>query len=483
MTIRLLCAHAGYPANAIVALGTGTEAGLVAAKMATTELAGGISYVPAPTVAPVAAAVALDVSGRAKRFSMGSIKGAAKWFGSNIAGVTFGGLVAAASGYRATWGLTCVAEAPFYAVQLVYVNLTNNAITGLRAIAGVTETVATNVQANFCKPVINGATHGVMAPAGSVNGFFPLTWGGAATATVPASVTSSQIAISDILALNSVPRVDVPGGLHAAVFRIDHDPATGGKFSFVAASTAMRAATPENRGRVIQTFNYGADALTNPGLNLAWSSESHLIFPIFHYAVPSLTVVVASDSTGQNDQLVPSIFTSWGFRGCADASIPTRPVNYVNLGCSSKGAAEYWTRTQELVAAGIIPDVLVINPASVNDGYVIANLARIFADHRSRAMEIIRFARANGIANVCFIPLLPYNDLNAVQDGYRVAFNAWLGTVAGASVLSFPGLGDGAMPERWIPAMNHNLDKFHPSDFAIETVMARSLTAYLNTIV
>lgn len=483
MTIRLLCAYSIYPANTIVTLDAGTEAGLIGAKQATTDITGGTGYVPPQPLKPAAAAVALDVSGRAKRFSMGSIKGASKWFGSAIAGVTFGGLVANASAYRATWGLTCVAEAPFYAVQLVYVNLANNAITGLRAIAGVTETIATNVQANFCKPVINGATHGVMAPAGSINGFFPLTWGGAATATVPASVTSSQIAVSDILALNSVPRVDVPGGLHAAVFRIDHDPTTGGKFSFVAASTAMRAATPENRGRVIQTFNYGADALTNPGLNVAFSSESHLIFPIFHYAVPSLTVVVASDSTGQNDQLVSSIFTSWGFRGCADASIPTRPVNYVNLGCSSKGAAEYWARTQELIAAGITPDVLLINPASVNDGYTQANLPRTFADHRSRAMEIIRFARANGIANVCFIPLLPYNALNTVQDGYRVAFNAWLATVAGASVLSFPGLGDGATPERWVPTMNHLGDSFHPSELAIETVMARALTAYLNTIV
>ncbi|NHZ78439.1 hypothetical protein F2P44_03945 [Massilia sp. CCM 8695] len=481
MTIRLLCGYANYPANAIVILDTGTEAGLVAEKMATTNLVGGTPYYPAPTLSPIAADVALQGNGRAKRLGMANIKGAAKWFGSAIAGVTFGGLIASASPYRATWGLTCVAEAPFYAVQLVYVNLANNQITGLRAIAGVTETVSLNIQANLCKPVINGVTYGVMAAPGTINGFFPLTWGGAPTPTIPASATSSQIVASDVLALNSVPRADVPGGLHAAVFRIDHDPGVGGKFWFVAASAAMRTATLENRGRIVQTFNYGADALTNPGINVALSAESHLIFPIFHYAVPSITCVVATDSTGQNDQLVSGIFTSWGYRGCADASTPARPVNYVNLGCSSKGAAEFWARTQELVAAGIIPDRLVISPASVNDGYVIANLARTFAEHRSRAMEIVRFARANGIRYVCFIPLLPYNDLNALQDRYRVEFNAWLATVAGASVLSFPGIGDGAVPERWVPMMNHKGDKFHPSEFCIETVMARSLTAYLNT--
>lgn len=49
MTIRLLCAYDKYPANAIVTLNAGTEAGLIAAKMATTNTAGGTPWVP-PTV-------------------------------------------------------------------------------------------------------------------------------------------------------------------------------------------------------------------------------------------------------------------------------------------------------------------------------------------------------------------------------------------------------------------------------------------------
>ncbi|KQN77814.1 hypothetical protein ASF04_23895 [Duganella sp. Leaf61] len=46
MTIRLLCAYSIYPVNAIVTLDTGTEAGLVAAKRASTNTAGGTVYVP-----------------------------------------------------------------------------------------------------------------------------------------------------------------------------------------------------------------------------------------------------------------------------------------------------------------------------------------------------------------------------------------------------------------------------------------------------
>lgn len=49
MTIRLLTAYPPYPANAIVTLDAGTEAGLVAAKLAETNTTGGVPY-----VAPVA---------------------------------------------------------------------------------------------------------------------------------------------------------------------------------------------------------------------------------------------------------------------------------------------------------------------------------------------------------------------------------------------------------------------------------------------
>ena len=46
MTIRLLAAYGEYPINAIVTLGAGTEAGLVAAKLASTDTTGGTPYVP-----------------------------------------------------------------------------------------------------------------------------------------------------------------------------------------------------------------------------------------------------------------------------------------------------------------------------------------------------------------------------------------------------------------------------------------------------
>ncbi|MDQ1834657.1 SGNH/GDSL hydrolase family protein [Massilia scottii] len=492
-TIRLLSTYKNNPPKTIITLDDAIANALLAGGVnATLDLTGGVRTAP-PVLAPPRAnalvsssagglAVSLDVGQRARRFPMGSIKGACKWFGAAIAGVTFAGPVANGSAYRATYGLTGVAEAPFYAMQLVYVNLCNNPITGLRAIVGVTESIASDVAANRCKPVIGGVAYGTLAPAGSVLGFRPTTWGGAATMTCAAPATSQQIAVTDIVPISSIPRVDVPGALPAWIMRLDHDPATGGRFSFCTMPVGMRTANAANRGRVVQSFNYGADAVTNPNINIGLSGDSHLVFPIFHYAVPSLTVVVAGDSIEQNDALVADVFTSWGFRGCADASTPARPVNYVNMGASSKGAPEYWLRTQELVAAGIVPDVLVISPPSVNDGYLQANLARNFSDHKARTLEIVRFARAHGINNVAFIPLFPYNSNTVAQEEYRVEFNSWLTTIPGVTTLSFPGLGDGAVPERWAPAYNHLGDGIHPNELAIETILAPVLTAYLNSI-
>lgn len=483
MTIRLLCAYSIYPANAIIVYDTGTEAGLVAAKMASTDLTGGTPYVPPAAISAKPIAVSVDIDGRTKRYAMPSTKGAQKWFGSAIAGITYGGLVANASAYRATYGLTLVAEAPFYAFQLVYVSLVNNAISGMRFIAGVTETIATDVAANRCKPVIGGVTYGVMAPAGSVLGFFPVTWGGQATLSAAPSVTTSQVVISEVVNAGSVPRVDVPGGFPAIVIRADHDPATGGRFTFVNTPASMRTANAANRGRIVQAFNLGADAVTNPNTNLNLAGDSHLIFPIFHYSVPSLTVGISIDSTGQNDAIVADVFTSWGYRGCADASSPARPVNYLNLGCSGKGSAEFWARTLEMILAGVPLNTLLYSPGSVNDTYTVANLPRIFAGHRGRALEAIRFCEDHKITNLGFLKLLPYNNNNAFQDGYRKEFNAWLDTIPGTSTLSFPELGDGAMPERWVPTMNFNDDGLHPNNFCIETVKARRLTNYLNSLV
>lgn len=64
MTVRLLAAYGQYPINAIVTLDAGTESGLVAAKLATTNATGGVPYVqPAVPNQRYSAQVEIDSGG------------------------------------------------------------------------------------------------------------------------------------------------------------------------------------------------------------------------------------------------------------------------------------------------------------------------------------------------------------------------------------------------------------------------------------
>jgi hypothetical protein len=62
MTIRLLAAYDIYPQNAIVTLAAGTEAGLIAAGLASASTTGGVAYV-APAVPPVINNARVSTSG------------------------------------------------------------------------------------------------------------------------------------------------------------------------------------------------------------------------------------------------------------------------------------------------------------------------------------------------------------------------------------------------------------------------------------
>jgi hypothetical protein len=64
MTIRLLTAYDKYPINAIITLDAGTETGLIGAKMASADTAGGVPYVvPVAPNQRMPAQVEMDPSG------------------------------------------------------------------------------------------------------------------------------------------------------------------------------------------------------------------------------------------------------------------------------------------------------------------------------------------------------------------------------------------------------------------------------------
>lgn len=396
------------------------------------------------------------IGGKEQVLALPPFAAAMKWFGSQINNASYN-QTTSLSALAGSYGIKLEAEADFDAVRLVWINRAANAINNCTALVGVSETAATNTNNNISQPVIGGTAYGQLAAAGSINGWRSVTWGGASSVNVAAANAAQQYAVSDWIPLSSIPRTD--GGTRPLLMiRGQHDGSTDGNFAFLPTGSCAsnRTANAANRGRIVQTCAPTAGVST-PANAAGLGTAAFEIFPIFRYRKPAITVMVAGDSTEQNDAIAYNYLTSWGWRGCADASTANRPVNYMNVGCSSKNSDEYWLRAQELINAGVVPDVLCIGPASVNDTYT-SNTDRVFETARARVVEIIEFAHAKGIKRVLFIPLLPYNSTNSTTDAARVAFNSYLATLAqytpGVAVLDFSALGDGASPERWKTAMN-----------------------------
>lgn len=415
--------------------------------------------------------------------------GAQKWFGSvqnsksfNDTGVFSGTTYPGYGG-----GLKIEAEAHFSAVRLAWVSRVPNAMTASFAVVAATETADTSVAATAFQPIVNGTTYNSLATTIQPYGYKQATWNGAATVDHPAANLAAQVKVSDRIPCSSVPRAD-GGSRPLLLIRGQRGGTTDGDFATYsnAGISAIRTPNTAARGRVLQLCT-GTNLVSNLASNGSLGTVSYEIFPIFEYDVPALTVFGTGDSIFQAEGLsLTGVVTSWGWRGCADASTPQRPINWVNAGCSGKGFPEYWARTQELISAGVTPNVLIVEPMSLNDynGNVLELAYRIEVG-KARAKEVIKYARDNSIANVCYVGLLPWNTLSAANDNLRKAYNTWLAnfaTAAGAGYLDFSALGDGASPERWVVGYNNASDGIHENEVAIDAVMAPALTAYLNTI-
>lgn len=92
MTIRLLTARGIYPANAIVTLDVGTEAGLVVAKQASRDLAGGLPYVP-PAAQNQIVTANLVVSPSGDVLGLAGPGGSVLPLGGGVASIPFGSVV------------------------------------------------------------------------------------------------------------------------------------------------------------------------------------------------------------------------------------------------------------------------------------------------------------------------------------------------------------------------------------------------------
>jgi len=419
-----------------------------------------------------------------------NLTGISKHFGANLGGsATFNVTNLSADGSH---GYKIAADAPFIAVRLVHVNRGPNTLTGFRMTVAVSETADASSNSNASQPIINGVTYGQAAPAGTVNGHIPVTWGGSVTTpALVGSATAATYQISDRIPITSVPRADVPSSnMHLLIVRCDSAGLAGTPAAVqtsVLGASALQTISAANRGKTLTIFGGTALALTPANVGIPGNSTNrHFeVFPIFEYAQPAWTVMQVGDSTDQMDAIVAGVYNNWGWRACVDASTTSRAFSYVNEAASSRDATEYWARAKELFAAGIVPNVLVIQPASLNDDFTQAAPNTVLLKGRARAAEIATVAKQYGIKHVCFRPIFPNSALTSPQDAFRQAWNVWLQTFAaavGVYYLPMTSLSGGILAgvEQWAAGMNYDLK--HPSELAADTVLAPLLRDWLRTL-
>lgn len=419
-----------------------------------------------------------------------AIAGASKYFGANLGGA--GTVNVSNLSADASHGYKIAADAPFVAVRLVHVNRGPNTLTGFRFTVATTETADASSNSNASQPIIGGTTYNQAAPAGTVNGHIPVTWAG--SATTPALVGSASAVtfqISDRIPITSVPRADVPGSnRHLLIVRADSAGLAGTPAAVqtsVLGASALQTVSSANRGKTLVVFGGTTMAATPANSGIPGNSTNRMfeVFPIFEYAQPAWTVMQVGDSTDQMDAIVAGVYNNWGWRACADASSTSRAFTYMNEAAASQTAATYWARAKELFAAGVVPDVLVIQPASVNDDFTQATPNTVLLNGKARAVEICTVAKQYGIKFLCLRPIFPNTALTSVQDAYRQSWNAWLESFSssvGAFYLPMTGLSAGltAGVEQWIAGTNY--DTKHPSETAADTILAPALATWLRTL-
>lgn len=378
-------------------------------------------------------------------------------------------------------------EADFSAVRMLLLNRAQNAINANTMVVGVSETNATDTSTNMGSPVVSGTAYQQLAPAGTFNGWRAVTWSGASSVNVGAATAGQVFALSDWIGLTSIPRAD-GGSRPLLLWRAARDGAAQGNWSFNLVNAGSRTATAANRGRTIVVSNAFSDAVATLTGTMSLTTTALPCAPIVRFDRPVLSVWGVGDSTMQNNAQAADGVSSWGWRGCADASSPAFPVVWANFGASSQTGAVYWAIAKAALLAGApAPSVLVVSPGSVNDNA--SPTIRTQEDQMTLAHDILATARQYGIPYVVWMPLLPYNTLNAAFDNIRKTTNGRLRQLAGfygVTWLNFAALGDGATPERWVTSYNDGTgaagDGIHPDEDAFDQVMAPALTAALNVI-
>ncbi|MBR0568370.1 SGNH/GDSL hydrolase family protein [Azoarcus sp. L1K30] len=390
-----------------------------------------------------------------------------------------GGKIVAMPTANCTYLITRTAEAPFHAVRarVACIDVASPSVTiGMTAAAHNT--------------LVDGANN---APSGTLTA---MSFGGSAGVTVPvaASAARPSYAVSDWLPLESVPRVDVPGGLPVVQVRHFQNALPHGGRS---ADAYWDSADALLGGRKEISRRYpGQNYLTNgPGMTgTSFLTVTPIIDIEFLYSVPCLSVAVFGDSIAEGAALTTRKYLTHFHRAAFGMSTQLRPIEIRNYGWGGATTAEVYQRARDYLLAkdadGLYinnPTALAYNIGSPNDS---APSASVVGSARVMAYEIARICAARGIV-FCPVSVTPRTNTSAnttstydaTATEFRRAFNAemmgrvgpyWL-PIDVASVAE-----SASDPSLWSAA--GTIDGIHPSD-DMTTIMAAPVAAALARLI
>lgn len=412
MTIRLLCGRGNQPANAIVTLDAATEAALVAANMATTDLTGGVAYVP-PAVNQV------------PRFAPRR---------KNV-GVT--GLYPpkeASASPNTTWHLTLAAARPFSGIEVFYASAQGTDVTydhtSVAASASLTSPNTPTEAWNVGPSVVLPTTGTTDLPVYGSTGVIPCRSVTPLDGRYPRAMIRTH-SVGRLPSYSSVPNF----------------------------STAYDAANPD---WPMMAFQKGSGDYCSVN-QAAFDSLTRVNFYIpamvkFVYDWTGITVLGIGDSLMGGDSVVDgsSGRLSYGFKAIRALQDEGLPFDFVNSAISGNTFARFGPRGKAFIDM-VKPDAVLIPCFTPNDAYT--NQAEIDAQW-AKCMDLVAYAQAAGCIPILITPL-PANSMTLTQDNLRLQ-NRDRAMASGLWVLDVePIVSNRASPARWQPGMNDNGNAIH----------------------
>ena len=294
-----------------------------------------------------------------------------KWFGA----ASFG-----TAGGNYTFGQVATLEAPFEAIQLIVGNPTTSPMT--YDAFGIAAQATLSGPNGFAVPVDG---------SGAVQGFTPVTWGGAAAAVIPAGTAAQPTyLISDPIPLESIARSD--GGtlplLNIRTFI--STPSSMLSLIQVAAFNANRLQGRCVHDYLVQGSNAIASAAVQPkNLDVGYMPVVGIRYLSTRTGV---TLMAMGDSLTQG-QFTSSQFNAWGLKAAEILSTPLAPVSFANEGVGGQTTDVFQARGRTAIAL-YNPDIVAIPPWSPNNQEGVSGSNRL--GMLAQALETAAIAEAAG---------------------------------------------------------------------------------------